>query len=151
MLEKRCQCRDASTAGAGSAGAGAATAAGADRFDRGDAEAGTRPGVDVIDGDPAGRGEKALLDQKFEGVVLEDFVAVFWLIQSQSQGGTSSATLHQRHTQGRIDIVRLHVFLKFCDSQACHIQFSHEKPPLSIVPKNFSHPVRKGVKSVTMA
>ncbi len=110
-----------STATSGTAGAGTATAAGADRFDGGNTKTGPRAGINVVYGDSAAGGEKALLYQKLEGIILENLIAVFWLIQSQSQGGTSSATLHKCHTQGGIDIIRLHVFFQFRNSHSCYI------------------------------
>ena len=110
-----------STAVSGTAGAGAATAAGADRFYRGNTKTGPWAGINVVHSDPAAGCEKTLFHQKLEGIVLENLVAVFWLIQSQSQGGTSSATLHKCNTQGGIDIIRLHVFFQFRNSHSCYI------------------------------
>lgn len=92
------------------AGTGTASAARAYRFNRGDTESGAWSGINIIDGNPATGSEQAFFDQEFQRIVFKNFVAVFWLIQSQSQRGTCSATLHQGHTQSRIDIIRLHVF-----------------------------------------
>jgi hypothetical protein len=49
------------------------------------AETGTRTGVDVIDGDASTGVQQAFFNQEFQGVVLENLIIDFWLIQSQSQ------------------------------------------------------------------
>ena len=118
-----------STATTGSTRSRAASAS-PDGVGRGNAETGTRPGIDEIYLDRTTGTKQAFFDQEFEGVIFVHLVVCLWLIQSQSQGGTGSATLHQGDTKGRIYIVLLHVLLEFFYCQCCDAEFRHVKSSL---------------------
>ena len=91
-------------AGTGSAGAGTATTT-ADRIGRGDGETRAVTGIDKVNLDVAATVKQIFLDQKSQVIFSKRFVIFFWLIQSQSQRGTSSAALHQRDADSGVDIV----------------------------------------------
>jgi hypothetical protein len=103
----------------------AAAAASAQRIRRCNTE--TRPWarIDIFYTDGTTRIQQAFFYKKLQAVVLENLIIVLWLIQSQSQRGTGSTTLHQGNTQGRIDIVLLHVFLEFGYRQVCYCEIRH--------------------------
>lgn len=94
-------------AGTGTARVGTATAAAADRSRRTDAEAGTVTGLNEINFDVSAGDEESFFDQKGQVVLVEDFVVGLWLVQSQSQRGTCSATLHQGDANGRVNTILL--------------------------------------------
>jgi hypothetical protein len=101
----------AATAGATGAAAAAATLA---QWVRGsNTESGTWAGIDIFHIDGATTIQKAFFYKKLDTVVLENLIVVLWLIQSQSQRGTGSATLHQGNAKGRFNAILLHVFLDF--------------------------------------
>jgi hypothetical protein len=79
----------------------------------------------------AGR-HKRFLNKEFQAAILKNFVIAFWLIQSQSQRGTCSATLHQGNTQGRINGILLQVLRKFLNCLVSNGKIIHQTPPLVI-------------------
>ncbi len=71
-------------------------------------------------------------------------VVVFWLIQSQAQGGACSAPLHQRNTYGGIDIVIVQVRFQLGDGQICYLKHPHDL--LEKVHKKYPAPVGSKAK-----
>lgn len=102
-----------SAATTGTARSTAAATPLAQRVGGGYAESGSWAGINIFYINGTTAIQQSLFYKKLNAVVLENRVVVFWLIQSQSQRGTGSATLHQGDTQSRIDVVLLHVFLNF--------------------------------------
>ena len=103
--------RSAATSGA--AGAAATASPFAHRVGRCNAKPGSRAGIDKFHVDGTTRVQQSFFYKELEVVVFKNLIVVLWLIQSQSQRGTGSTTLHQGNTEGRIDIILLHVFLEF--------------------------------------
>jgi len=71
-------------------------------------------------------------------------IIFFWLIQSQSQRGACSATLHQRNTYGRLDIIIGQVRFQFDNRLLCyfkHPMISSSKGSYKIA--DSERPVRK--------
>ena len=70
----------------------------------GNTETRTWAGVDEIDLDGSAGAEKTFLNQEFQRIILVYVIIFLWLIQSQSQRGPCSATLHKGYTERRINI-----------------------------------------------
>jgi hypothetical protein len=109
-----------SAAPAGTAAAPTATAT--EGHGRGDAETGTGSGVDEVYLDDSTLITEAVVQQKFNSTMFIRRIVFLWLIQSQSQRGTGSPTLHQGNAYGGIDIVIGHVRFKFDNRLLCNFK-----------------------------
>gem|GEM_PF-4218016 len=84
--KNRCADRQGiSAAIARTARSGAATTTGTNWFYRGYTKSRARAGINIVYGYSATGGQKTFFHEKFQGIVFKNLVAVFWLIQSQSQ------------------------------------------------------------------
>ena len=63
-------------------------------------ETGAHRGVDEVDVDRLRLCPKGLFDDEGQAVVFENLVVFVWLIQSHTQRGTRSPTLHHRDAHG---------------------------------------------------
>ncbi|OGQ88877.1 MAG: hypothetical protein A2512_01650 [Deltaproteobacteria bacterium RIFOXYD12_FULL_56_24] len=118
-----------STRQSGSAGASApagttatSPATATKRLGRGNPEAGTGPGLDEIYLDDPALIAEVIVQQEFNPAMIKRRIIFFWLIQSQSQRGACSATLHQRNTYRRRDIIIGQVRFQFDDRLLCYLK-----------------------------
>lgn len=105
------------SAAAGTAGSARAPTPAANGTRRLNAESGTETVVDKIDLYVSTRIQKVAVHQKRNSPLVKNVIVVLLLIQSQSQRGTSSSSLHQGDTDCRIDFILLHVCLEIGNSQ----------------------------------
>ena len=110
-----------STAGSG---AGSTTATAAQRIGGGDGKPGTVSGFDEVNFDGTATVLEIFVHQEFQAAFLIHFIAVFWLIQSQTQRWATSATLHQCDANSRTDLVLLQVGFQIADSSRCNFEHS---------------------------
>ena len=115
------ECCGESTAGSG---AGSTTATAAQRIGGGDGKPGTVSGFDEVNFNGTATFLEVFFHQEFQVAFLIHFVAVFWLIQSQSQRWATSATLHQGDANSRTDLVLLQVGFQIADSSRCNFEHS---------------------------
>jgi len=106
-----------------SARTGTATAAAAKRGGGGDGKTGPVPSLNEIDLHGAASLQQAFFHKKGQAAFLKHFIAIFWLIQSQSKGWATSAALHQSDANGRTDFVLLQVGFQIIYSKGC--DFKH--------------------------
>jgi len=92
------------------------------RLGRGNPEAGTGPGLDEIYLDDPALIAEVIVQQEFNPAMIKRRIIFFWLIQSQSQRGACSATLHQRNTYRRRDIIIGQVRFQFDDRLLCYLK-----------------------------
>jgi hypothetical protein len=111
----------AGTAASAAAGAAAASPA-AQRLGRGDAETGTGPGLDEVYLDDSTLIAEIIVQEELNSAMFKGRIVFFWLIQSQSQRGACSATLHQGNTYGRIDIIIGQVRFQFNNRLLCYFK-----------------------------
>jgi hypothetical protein len=71
----------------------------------------THAGIDKINLYITTGSQQAIVNQEFQTVMIRGRIVFLGLIQSQTQCGPGSATLHQGDTQGRIYFVLLHIGL----------------------------------------
>jgi hypothetical protein len=71
----------------------------------------THAGIDKINLYITTGSQQAIVNQEFQTVMIRGRIVFLGLIQSQTQCGPGSATLHQGNTQGRIYFVLLHIGL----------------------------------------
>ena len=103
--------------------AGSTTATAAQRIGGGDGKPGTVSGFDEVNFNGTATFLEVFFHQEFQVAFLIHFVAVFWLIQSQTQRWATSATLHQCDANSRTDLVLLQVGFQIIYSKRC--DFTH--------------------------
>ncbi len=74
------------------------TTATTNRIAGSNAKSGTWASIDIIDINCTTCSQKAFLYEELQTAVFKNFIIIFWLIQSQTQRGACSATLHQGNT-----------------------------------------------------
>ena len=104
--------------------AGSTTATAAQRIRGGDGKPGTISGFDEVNFNGTATFLEVFFHQEFQVAFLIHFVAVFWLIQSQTQRWATSATLHQCDANSRTDLVLLQVGFQIADSSRCNFEHS---------------------------
>jgi len=114
--------RQSGSAGASATAGTAAASPAAKRLGRRDPKTGTGSGLDEIHFDDPALIAKIVVQQEFNPAMLKRCIISLWLIQSQSQRGACSATLHQRNTYGRLDIIIGQVRFQFDDRLLCYFK-----------------------------
>ncbi|MFA6499914.1 MAG: hypothetical protein WCV64_11360, partial [Desulfurivibrionaceae bacterium] len=65
---------------------------------------------------------EVIVQQEFNSAMFKRCIIFLWLIQSQSQRGACSATLHQRNTYGGFDIIIGQVRFQFDNCLLCYFK-----------------------------
>jgi len=129
-LTREIKTRQSTTSARATGARTTATATSANRIAGGDSKSGTRASINIFNTNSATSIQKTFLNEEFQTTVFKNFIIAFWLIQSQPQRGTSSATLHQGYTQSRINTILLQVFSKFFYCLVSNGKFRHSTPPI---------------------
>jgi len=87
---------------------------------RGDAETGAWASINIFNIDGTTGINETFFNKKCQVVLVVNFVVFFWLIQSQSQWGAWSASLHKGNAQSRFNIVLAEILFEFGDSQVSY-------------------------------
>lgn len=119
---QKSQSAAAGTAASAAAGTAAAPPAAAQGLGRGDTETGTGSGLDEVYLDDSTLIAEIIIQEELNSAMLKGCIIFFWLIQSQSQRGACSATLHQRNTYGRFDIIIGQVRFQFNNRLLCYFK-----------------------------